>query len=119
MRLIRELFASAEQVDAAQERLTAARERSATLIENAHDRSRATYYGVVRSVVFNPELSKVRLEAELYDGSGALALVWLGRRRIAGIAPGTRMTVTGMVTMVNGRPVMYNPRYELKAKTGD
>ncbi len=69
-------------------------------------------------MVFNPELEQVRLEAELYDGSGAIALIWLGRRKIAGVVPGARMTVSGLVTVLNGRPMMYNPRYELKAKPG-
>ena len=30
------------------------------------------------------------LEAELYDGSDVIDLVWLGRRQIAGIEPGRR-----------------------------
>lgn len=113
------LFASAEQVAAQEERSVATKQGSATLIENAADRTKNTFSGVVRSLVFNPEHDRVRLEAELYDGSGALALVWLGRRKIAGIAPGSRMSVTGIVTFAHGRPVMYNPRYELKVKPGE
>lgn len=118
-KVLTSLFASAELVAAQEERSVASRESSATLIEDAVDRTKATFSGVVRSVVFNPELSQARLEVELYDGTGALALVWLGRRRIAGIAPGTRLVITGTVTMVKGRPVVYNPRYEVKAKTGE
>jgi RecG-like helicase len=106
-------------VSAQEERSAASAQKSATLIEDAADRTKTTFAGVVRSLVFNPDDNRARLEAELYDGSGALALVWLGRRRIAGIAPGTRMSVTGTVMMDQGRPVMYNPRYELKAKTGE
>lgn len=113
------LFASAEQVAAEEERSVARKQGATTLIEDAADRTKNTFSGVVRSLVFNPEQDRVRLEAELYDGTGALALVWLGRRKISGIAPGSRMSVTGIVTFSNGRPVMYNPKYELKAKTGE
>ncbi|WP_435300217.1 OB-fold nucleic acid binding domain-containing protein [Timonella sp. A28] len=117
--LFKRLIASAEQVAAEEERIVARQQKAATLIEDAHDRTRGTFTGIVRSVVFNPEHDKKVLEVELYDGSGALALVWLGRRSISGIIPGSRMTVNGLVTIVDGRPVMYNPRYELKAKTGE
>lgn len=118
-KILSKLFASAEQVAAQEERSVASKETSATLIEDATDRTKSTFSGVVRSVVFNPELAQVRLEAELYDGTGALALIWLGRRRIAGITPGTRLIVTGTVTTAEGRPVVYNPRYEIKAKLGE
>ena len=55
----------------------------------------------------------LELEAELYDGSGAITLVWLGRRRISGISPGRDVQVHGRVGMQDGTPVLYNPRYEL------
>lgn len=116
--LTRKIFASAEEVAAGEERIVAQRHVGGELIENAVDRSHVILNGIIRSVVFNPELEQVRLEAELYDGSGAIALVWLGRRKIAGVVPGARMSVSGLVTILNGRPIMYNPRYELKAKPG-
>jgi hypothetical protein len=53
------------------------------------------------------------LVAELYDGTGTLAVIWLGRRQIAGVEPGRRLRVEGMVTEQDGRPVLFNPRYEL------
>lgn len=113
------LFASAEDVAASEERSVASRQVAVTLIENASDRQKSSFSGVVRSVVFNPELAQARLEVELYDGTGALSLVWLGRREVAGIVPGARLTATGMVTMVKGRPALYNPAYVLKARTGE
>ena len=54
------------------------------------------------------------LEAELDDGSGVITVVWLGRRRIAGVGPGRAMTVEGRIGRQNGVPVMFNPRYELR-----
>jgi hypothetical protein len=55
------------------------------------------------------------LEAELYDGSDVINLVWLGRRRIVGIEPGRLLRAEGVVTEQNGRKVMFNPRYDLRA----
>ena len=43
------------------------------------------------------------LEAELYDGSGVITLVWLGRRRIAGIAPGRPLEVEGRIGVQDGQ----------------
>ena len=53
------------------------------------------------------------LEAELYDGTGTLTLIWLGRRRIAGIGPGRAVEVSGRIGEHDGQRVLYNPRYEL------
>lgn len=41
-------------------------------------------------------------------------LVWLGRRKIAGIDPGRRLRAEGLVSEQDGRKVMFNPRYELR-----
>ncbi len=76
----------------------------------------ATVCGTLRSVTLRPRAGVPALEAELYDGSGHLSLVWLGRRHIAGIEPGRRVRVHGMVTSSDGEPAIYNPRYELVAK---
>lgn len=42
-----------------------------------------------------------------------LRLVWTGRRRVPGIVAGTRLRVEGMVSLREGLPTMYNPRYEI------
>ena len=55
------------------------------------------------------------LEASLYDGSGMVTLVWLGRRKIAGIKPGVDLKASGRVSCQEGRRVIFNPRYELQA----
>ena len=46
-------------------------------------------------------------------GSHRLRLVWIGRRRVPGIVAGTRLRVEGMVSLRDGLPTMYNPRYEI------
>lgn len=72
-----------------------------------------TVKGAVRSVTMEPSSTLPRLEAVVYDGTGVVHLVWLGRRRIVGIEPGRRIRATGRVTSDNEVPVLYNPRYEL------
>lgn len=81
------------------------------------DRVRVTASGVLRTVTLRPRGGVPALEAELFDGSGTLSVVWLGRREIAGIEPGRRISVHGLVSCSHGRTVMYNPRYELLGST--
>jgi hypothetical protein len=81
----------------------------------AADRQYVSLHGTLRTVTLRPRGGVPALEAELYDGSGILTLVWLGRRRIAGIEPGRNLRVEGRVGRMDGARVMFNPRYELKA----
>jgi len=53
------------------------------------------------------------LEADLFDGTGSVDVVWLGRRRIAGIDPGTKLVVEGRIGEQRGRLMMFNPTYTL------
>ena len=73
--------------------------------------------GRLRHVVFNPREAVPTLSAELFDGSGTITLVWLGRRRIPGIEPGRTVLARGSVGEHDGHPAIYNPRYELVART--
>ena len=74
-----------------------------------------TVTGRLKSVVYTPRETVPTLEAELFDGSGSVTLVWLGRRRIPGIEPGRTLTAHGRFAAFDGRQVIYNPRYELSA----
>jgi hypothetical protein len=74
-----------------------------------------TVTGRLKSVVYTPRETVPTLEAELFDGSGSVTLVWLGRRRIPGIEPGRRLTARGRFAAFEGRRVIYNPWYELSA----
>ncbi len=76
---------------------------------------RVTVTGRLKSVVYTPRETVPTLEAELFDGSGSVTLVWLGRRRIPGIEPGRTLTATGRFASFDGKQVIYNPRYELAA----
>jgi len=68
--------------------------------------------GTVRAVTLRPREQSPSLEIELYDGTGSVSVVWLGRRRIPGIDPGRRMTIWGRLTCTD-EPRIFNPRYRL------
>jgi hypothetical protein len=38
--------------------------------------------------------------------------VFFGRKKIAGLSPGRRLVIEGMVAPLNNRAFMYNPVYE-------
>lgn len=69
--------------------------------------------GTVRVVTLRPMQLTPALEIELYDGSGYLTVIWLGRRRICGITTGRRMTISGRLICSRDARVVYNPSYEL------
>jgi hypothetical protein len=74
-----------------------------------------TVTGRLKSVIYTPRETVPTLEAELFDGSGSVTLVWLGRRRIPGIEPGRTVTARGRFAAFDGKRVIYNPWYELGA----
>lgn len=84
-----------------------------TALRDCRVGSRVRVQGNVTSVLLQPRSETPALEAELYDGTGTVALVWLGRRRIGGIEPGVRLTAEGRYAARDGRPVIHNPRYTL------
>lgn len=74
--------------------------------------------GALRSVTLRPRAGVPTLEAELYDGTGSITLIWLGRRRIGGIECGRSLVARGRMTEHEGRPTIYNASYELKPSVG-
>jgi predicted thioesterase len=109
------LVASQDEVHAEHEQQLATR-AGGTPIAVLTPRRQATVCGTLRSVTLRPRAGVPALEAELYDGSGSLYVVWLGRRHIAGIEPGRRLRIHGMVTEAEGQRAVFNPRYELVPK---
>lgn len=45
-----------------------------------------------------------------------LRVVWLGRRRVPGVDPGCELRLEGMLTVRDGLPTMFNPRYEILSR---
>jgi RecG-like helicase len=89
------------------------RAEGAVPIKTCEDRQVVSLTGTVATVTLNPRGGYPALEVELRDGSGAVTLVWLGRRQIAGIDPGRSIKVCGRISCHEGKRVIYNPRYEL------
>jgi hypothetical protein len=76
---------------------------------------RVSISGRLRTVVYTPRDDVPTLEADLYDGTGVVTLVFLGRRHIPGIEPGRQLTARGRLALRDDRKVIYNPYYELEA----
>lgn len=112
-RMIERLSSSQEELHSAelQEDAEAA---GCTRICDCHDRQIVKVTGTLRTVTLRPRAGVPALEAELFDGSAALDVVWLGRRSIVGIEPGRRMIASGRISMTHGRRVLFNPKYELR-----
>jgi hypothetical protein len=116
--LLHSMVASRAEIEADEERRATER-TGCTAVAQLDQRSRARVSGVLRSVRLRPRQQVQALEADLYDGSGTLRIVWLGRREIAGIEPGRRIRLEGLVCYQQGRPTMFNPRYELTPRPGE
>ncbi len=111
--LLRRLTADVRALDA-DELQAESEQAAATPIAGLTRGAVATVSGRLRTVVYTPRETVPTLTAELFDGTGTLDLVWLGRRRIVGVNPGQRVCVRGRVGVHEGRLAVYNPRYELR-----
>lgn len=89
-------------------------EAGGTPVADCYDRQRVAVVGTLRTVTLRPRAGVPALEAELWDGTATLRVVWLGRRRIAGIDPGRSVKVEGLVQEHDGERLMFNPRYTLR-----
>jgi hypothetical protein len=113
-RMIRRLTASEAELDA--EELQRESVESGCMPAGQVKRGQmVTVSGRLRTVVYTPRTNLPTLEADLYDGSDVVTLVWLGRRHIAGIEPGRQLTARGRIAVRDERKVLYNPYYELEA----
>jgi amino acid transporter len=112
------------------ERLTAGREDlhaeelQAEIVEISNkaigecgDREMVDVAGTLRTVTLRPRGPSLTMEADLWDGTGNITLVWLGRRDIPGIRPGRRIVVRGRCSRIKGERTIYNPVYELQPMT--
>lgn len=115
--VLRSVLASRTELDAGTEQQESL-QRGAQPVSGCRLRQRVDVAGVVRAVTFPPAGAAPELIAELYDGTGSIDLIWLGRRDVPGIEPGRRMRVTGRLCAPErgrDRPALYNPGYRLFA----
>jgi amino acid transporter len=80
-------------------------------IGEVRPRQPARVAGRIRTVRVQPRAGASSLECTIADGTGQLMLVFQGRRRVAGIEPGTRVVVEGMVAARGHSIGMVNPLY--------
>lgn len=112
-RLVRRLTSDTAELDA--DDLTSKADKSgAQRACDCQSGEEVTVLGRLRSVELCPRDAVATLEAELYDGTEGVTLVWLGRRKIPGIEPGRTIKARGRIAERDGRKVLYNPYYELQ-----
>lgn len=91
-----------------------------TPIGEVTHRGRAKVAGRLKTVRVQSWSKVPAFECTVVDGSGALTLVFLGRRAIPGLNPGTKLVAEGTIGSYQGRLAMLNPNYELlAASSGD
>ncbi len=89
------------------------RSEPGTSIGSVAFRDRVTLTGRVQAIRVQPWSGVATLEVSLVDETGAIQLVFLGRRTIAGIATGTRLQVQGVVGTHRGARSILNPVYRI------
>ena len=81
-------------------------------IKEAPVRKRVKVAGMVRRITVRPVEGFEALEAVIYDGTGELTAVWLGRRSIPGLLLGSRLVLQGVVGRERGASRVVNPEFE-------
>ncbi len=115
-RFFRRMAESDEQRYAEEIEAWAAKIPETVRIRDAPTRSKVRLAGVVRRITVRPLEGEESLEAVLYDGTGEVTVVWMGRRSIHGLNLGTRLVVEGFLAekLHAGRRVV-NPSFEFTA----
>lgn len=80
-------------------------------LASSQPRSRVTLRGEI--VAITSDARNGWLEAEVNDGSGTVRLVWMGRSRLECLTLGRDIRVTGRLSEVDGKLVIYNPDFEV------
>lgn len=112
-RWVRRLTTDATELDADELSRDAVR-GGARQAAQCHSGEQVVMLGRLRSVEFCPHGAAASLQAELFDGTDGVTLIWMGRRRIPGIEPGRTIKVRGRIAIREGHKVLYNPHYELQ-----
>ena len=89
--------------------------RGFTPLDRIEPRTQVDTGGEVKSVRLVPRAGAPALEVTLGDGRGTATAVFLGRRKISGLAPGRRIAVRGMVAKDGKRLLIYNPEWSFLA----
>ena len=84
----------------------------AVRIAEAKPRTRVKIAGVVRRITIRPVEGFEALEVVIYDGTGEVNAVWLGRRSIGGLVLGSRLILEGVIGREHDELRMVNPTFE-------
>ena len=112
-RFLERLRESDESRLAAEVREWASRVPGSAPIADSSVRQRARLAGVVTRITVLPTEGNESLQAILFDGTGEVTVVFMGRRTIPGLSLGTKLTVEGVLGEVRGKLRLVNPRFEL------
>jgi RecG-like helicase len=112
-RFLERLSESDESRLAAEVREWADRVPGSTRVGDASARERVRLAGVVTRITVLPTEGNESLEAILFDGTGEVTVVFMGRRTIPGLSLGTKLAVEGVLGEKLGRLRLVNPRFEL------
>lgn len=82
-------------------------------VADLRDRTTATIVGTIRSLTVRPSSGVKSLEAEIEDGTGSVVVIWLGRRSIQGVAPGSDIEIRGLMSHDSRGWRTFNPTYRL------
>lgn len=85
-------------------------------IDGVHSRELVSISGRVVALTLSSADAPPHLSVRIDDGSGTIDAVFVGRRTVAGIEPGTRVRLWGRVADSDQGPRIFNPRYELVAE---
>jgi RecG-like helicase len=83
-----------------------------TRIADAVPRSKVRLAGMVRRITVRPVEGFEALEIVLSDGTGLVTARWLGRRKIPGLALGSRLIIEGVLGEDQGAKRIVNPTFE-------
>jgi hypothetical protein len=103
-----------ESVLEAEELLGQVEEVGATPVKACAARRNVCVTGTIKSVTLKSLAGAPSLEADIYDGTGSVTAIFLGRRRICGIETGRSIVLRGRITEREEQRIIYNPRYELR-----
>ena len=81
-------------------------------MRDATTRNRAKLAGVVRRITIRPVEGFEALEAVLWDGTGEISALWMGRRSIPGLTLGARIVIDGVLGKEHERARVVNPTFE-------
>ena len=82
-------------------------------ISGVRHRQHVLVGGRVHAVRVQPWSGVATLEMTLVDRTGAITIVFLGRRHLPGVGTGTRLVVQGVVGEHQGRLAILNPTYDI------